>query len=226
VQGIYIAQQTGVYENFLDLEGNPIEIQPVSEEEKDFENNVLFFIPVLEDDAFMGYKIERYNIEHFYERVKALKAEFDAHIEDYNKHFGEDGDVTVAIEALNSLLNGSKVKNLRLVTEADETNISNLQKDVKGLQDAVDVNATPDTIAKRDANGALNVATATAETHATTKAQVDTALNLKVDKADVSENIVKGSIAKRTSTGTLKASEPTYDDELTPKQYVDNKADA
>lgn len=224
VQGIYIAQQTGVYENFLDLEGNPIEIQPISEEEKDFENNVLFFMPVLEDDAFMGYKIERYNIEHFYERVKALKAEFDAHVEDYNKHFGENGDVTVAINALNNLLSGSKVKNLRLVTEADETNISNLQEDVKGLQNAIDVNATPNTIAKRDANGALNVATATTETQATTKAQVDTALNLKVDKADVSENIVKGSIAKRTSTGTLKAAEPTYDDELTPKQYVDNKA--
>lgn len=89
--------------------------------------------------------------------------------------------------------------------------------DTKGSAEAAQTAA----VAHSDAN--LTTAK-TFTTNSIAALNLDTRLNAKLDKAEVTEEATASKVAKRTDTGTLKVATPTADDDAATKAYVDQTA--
>lgn len=96
--------------------------------------------------------------------------------------------------------------------------LSNTNEDKIALKNnsAVEYSAgpAPDSIAKRDSDGKLNIYDGTEDLNAVNVRQLNEALEKKVDASSVSATAVKNTIAQRTTTGQLKAADGVADDDL------------
>lgn len=106
--------------------------------------------------------------------------------------------------------------------------LTNTQEDQIALKNnsAVEYSSgpAPDSIAKRDSDGKINIYDGTEDLNAVNVRQVNTELAKKVDASSVSSSAVKNTIAERTGTGQLKAADGVADDDLaTVKQLNEVK---